>query len=177
MPNFISNKNSESIKLLELLANNDGTEQYACGLCLYVCYHLPSLKSHMWTHVKNEKFDYSINTSIINAALDYENKINRCLALINNAIKFRKSYSRDESKENLDSSSENDKLNSILDEKIANTLELIDFNQMEKNYSSIENEIKVNKSIVAFKCSKCGFETVDLCILRIHKRNHLNSNK
>ena len=51
--------------LLESLATNDGGEQYVCGLCNYVCYHLPSLKSHMWTHVKHEKFDYSINTSIM----------------------------------------------------------------------------------------------------------------
>lgn len=173
IPNNINNTNSESIKLLELLANNDGNEQYACGLCLYVCYHLPSLKSHMWTHVKNEKFDYSINTSIINAALDYENKINRSLALIKNAIRFRKNFSSDESKEDSDSSNESDQLNLILDKKIVDAFEMINFKQMEIECSSIENETKTTKSIVAFKCSKCAFETVDLCILRIHKRNHL----
>ena len=62
---FKSAKSLEFIKLLESLAYNDGYEQYACCLCSYVCYHLPSLKSHMWTHVKNEKFDYSLNTSIM----------------------------------------------------------------------------------------------------------------
>ena len=56
---------AEIRNLLESLASNDGHEQYACCLCTYVCYHLPSLKSHMWTHVKHEKFDYSINTSIM----------------------------------------------------------------------------------------------------------------
>ena len=62
---FKSAKSLELIKLLESLAFNDGNEQYACCLCSYVCYHLPSLKSHMWSHVKNEKFDYSLNTSIM----------------------------------------------------------------------------------------------------------------
>ena len=55
----------EIVSLLESLATNDGFEQYVCCLCNYVCYHLPSLKSHMWTHVKHEKFDYTINTSIM----------------------------------------------------------------------------------------------------------------
>ncbi|CAF0739182.1 unnamed protein product [Brachionus calyciflorus] len=177
--NIINQNNSELLKLLELLANNDGNEQYACGLCLYVCYHLPSLKSHMWSHVKSEKFDYTINTSIINAALDYENKLNRSLALIHNSIKFRKCFnsSCDDSKEDsCDSigSSDLDDLNFSLSKKIQMTLDMINFKDIENRYKheELEQKQRPESCMVAFKCSKCNFETVDLCFLRIHKRNH-----
>ena len=38
--------------------------------------------SVQWTHVKNTQFDYTLNTGIINSALDYENKLMRKLAVI-----------------------------------------------------------------------------------------------
>ena len=159
--------NSDLFCLLSSLANNDGhDEQYVCGLCSYVCYHLPSLKSHMWSHVKSLQFDYSVNTSIINAALDYENKLNRKLNLIRKATM-----------ENFDMSGEKDTSNSLnrniyMHRQLSNALELINYpqEQIEKLTAYQANK---SSPMVSFRCSRCNFESIDLSVLRLHKREHI----
>lgn len=187
-------QNSELIKILESLATNDGYEQYVCGLCTYVCYHLPSLKSHMWTHVKNEKFDYSINTAIINSALDYENKLNRNLASINTLINNNRMVSNtittqmalqtikleiDHSQKTVSdaNSAESTHLqrisNNYLERQLLATLNLINNSKEQQKFdkSSFNSN---GVPMVSFRCSRCGFETIDLCLLRIHKRDHMS---
>jgi hypothetical protein len=199
-PNLINNKNlhttdiispmqcNEIKNLLESLATNDGHEQYVCCLCNYVCFHLPSLKSHMWTHVKHEKFDYSINTSIINAALDYENKLNRNLSSINSSLKndlkaIQENHQQEEQQSKTDDKSIFDSSSSspsriFLEKKLASILEMINYSETKKKLSNLITNN--NKPMVLFRCSKCHFETIDLCLLRLHKQEHyikLNENK
>lgn len=185
-----SNKYGDVIKMLEILANNDGNEQYQCGLCSYICYHLPSLKSHMWSHVKNEKFDYSRNTSIINAAIDYENKLNRSLSSINSMLFNNSSNGEDDTESSSESSSTKSSTpppsssikpsiestnESLIEKKLLATLELINLNELNRKLSE---HLKANEAcqyqiadgIVSFKCSKCKFQTTDLCLLRLHKK-------
>jgi ribosomal protein L44E len=148
--------NNKFVSLLISLATNDGYEQYVCGLCPYVCYHLPSLKSHMWTHVTNRKFDYSLNTTIINAALDYENKLNRQLLSYNDANDASATPFND----------------------LANPYELINYplsnkiSQHSTNNNEDANEGSSDKPMVSFRCSKCGYSTINLSLLRLHKRQH-----
>lgn len=148
---------------LSSLANNDGFEQYVCGLCSYICYHLPSLKSHMWTHVKNIKFDYSVNTSIINAALDYENKLNRKLNSIKKNKILDQTLRNSEKTDTVSSES-----NMFLERQFLGALELINYPQTAQKLSNICNSLPM----VSFRCSRCGFETIDLSLLRLHKREH-----
>lgn len=132
------------LPLLISLATNDGNEQYVCGLCSYVCYHLPSLKSHLWSHVTNIKFNYSLNIQIINAAIDYENKLNRHLL----------------TEAKLTSLNNNSNNNS----KIPS--DFFDYPLDSKNI------LKEQIHLVSFRCSKCSYSTIDLSILRLHKRDH-----
>ncbi len=140
---------SEILRLLGSLAANHGHEQYVCRLCSYVCYHLPSLKSHMWSHVKNSRFDYSVNTAIINAALDYENKLARKLSAIARS-------------ERLDS----DASGVFVERQLMAALELVSYPPQTLL------KLACAEPMVSFRCSTCGFETVDLSLLRIHKREH-----
>ena len=145
--------NNKFLSLLISLATNDGYEQYVCGLCPYVCYHLPSLKSHMWTHVTNQKFDYSLNTTIINAALDYENKLNRQLLSYNGA---------------------NDSSATPFND-LANPYELVNYplnNKISQQANVAGNLTSCDKPMVSFRCSKCGYSTINLSLLRLHKRQH-----
>ncbi len=157
--NSTNSTNNKFISLLISLATNDGYEQYVCGLCPYVCYHLPSLKSHMWTHVTNRKFDYSLNTTIINAALDYENKLNRQLLAYNGT---------------------NDGSNTPFND-LANPYELINYplsNKITNTATSASTGVtssiisSCDKPMVSFRCSKCGYSTINLSLLRLHKRQH-----
>ena len=50
-------------------------EQYKCNLCGYVCHHLPSLKSHMWRHASDRNYSYEFTNDVINAAIDYDCRI------------------------------------------------------------------------------------------------------
>jgi len=145
--NYSSSAEKKFISLLMSLSTNDGQEQYVCGLCPYVCYHLPSLKSHMWTHVTNAKFDYSLNTMIINAAIDYENRLNRQLQQLKSSEPSKMST-------NFDLNSFNQLVTYPLEAKISASI-----------YDS-------KAPIVTFRCSKCGYATIDLSILRLHKRQH-----
>lgn len=166
-----TNSNSKFISLLISLATNDGYEQYVCGLCPYVCYHLPSLKSHMWTHVTNRKFDYSLNTTIINAALDYENRLNRQLL----------TYTLNNKNEDSDGSTGSNSSNSSFSE-LTNPYELINYPLNNKITSSSSSNSSTNstnlnlnncdKPMVSFRCSKCGYSTINLSLLRLHKRQH-----
>jgi hypothetical protein len=133
------------LPLLISLATNDGNEQYVCGPCSYVCYHLPSLKSHLWSHVTNSKFNYSLNIQIINAAIDYENKLNRHL------LAEAKLTPLNNNNNNNNSKISNDFFNYPLDSK------------------SVHKE---QAPFVSFRCSKCSYSTIDLSILRLHKRDH-----
>ena len=166
-------KNIDLISLLSSLASNDGYEQYVCGFCSHVCYHLPSLKSHMWTHVKNIKFDYLVITSIINAALDYESKLNRKL----NSIKKSKINVLNELVEKKDDSNELDDImqyeysnnkNIYLERQLISALELVNYSQ---NVSKLCDEKNIGP-MISFRCSRCGYETIDLSLLRLHKRDH-----
>jgi hypothetical protein len=167
---------NDIVSLLNSLLNNDGFEQYVCGLCSYVCYHLPSLKSHMWTHVKNSKFDYSVNTSIINAALDYENKLNRKLRSIKNNNMFISEF------KNFDTSNTDHNENNLIEMKsrdvyqvesqFVSALDLINYPLTAQKLSNI----CINMSMVSFRCSRCGFESIDLSLLRLHKREHSREN-
>lgn len=161
LSNNLNNSNNKFVSLLISLATNDGHEQYVCGLCPYVCYHLPSLKSHMWTHVTNREFDYSLNTSIINAALDYENKLNRQLLSYNGTINGSNTPFND----------------------LANPYELINYplsnkipqqaqNSTASTANGIPNSSSCDKPMVSFRCSKCGYSTINLSLLRLHKRQH-----
>lgn len=147
---YSTSSEKKFVSLLMTLSTNDGQEQYVCGLCPYVCYHLPSLKSHMWTHVTNAKFDYSLNTTIINAAIDYENRLNRQLQQLKSS-------------------------NNEPNGKLTANFDLNTFNQL----ITYPLEAKISASIydskapiVTFRCSKCGYSTIDLSILRLHKRQH-----
>jgi len=100
----------------------------------------------MWTHVKSPQFDYSVNTSIINAALDYENKLTRKLTAIARS----------------DSSG-------FVERQLMAAVELTSYPPQTLV------KLTCNESMVAFRCSKCGFETIDLSMLRIHKREHSES--
>lgn len=157
------NLNSDLFRFLTSLATSDGhDEQYVCGLCSYVCYHLPSLKSHMWSHVKNIQFDYSVNTSIINAALDYENKLNRKLNSIKKANIETDSADTDHNALNR---------NIFIQRQFNNALELINYPQQQIDKLAT---YKSNNSspMVSFRCSSCGFESINLSVLRLHKRTH-----
>lgn len=161
--------NSDFYNLLKSLTNNDNhDEQYVCHLCSYICYHLPSLKSHMWSHVKNTQFDYSINTTIINAALDYENKLNRKL----NSIK---KITLDNKNELLDLSTNSLNKNIYLQRQLNSALELVNYPQSTTDNlvdSQINNNNSNKSSMVSFRCAKCGFQSINLSILRLHKREH-----
>ena len=37
-------------------------KEYKCNMCGYVCYHLPSLKSHMWRHSSDQNYHYKFMT-------------------------------------------------------------------------------------------------------------------
>lgn len=148
--------------LLSLASNENHDEQYVCCMCSYVCFHLPSLKSHMWSHVKSIHFDYSVNTSIINAALDYENKLNRKLNSIRKAILAG----------NYDIQASETNRNVYSQRLLSNALELINYPQQQIDKLT---EYQANKSspMVSFRCSRCAFESIDLSVLRLHKREHV----
>jgi hypothetical protein len=199
-------KSLELIRMLQSLAGNDPNEEnYICRLCSYSCHHLPSLKAHMWTHVTSNKFDYSVNTSIINAALDYENKLARNISTVVSSIRLNANIAPDEVKalygtmnskgtENVDdmNGSGAKKLTcSHLERHVLSTLEMLDYQEVCKRllaYSnshvkkaqtkSDEMETATNETnsepMVAFKCVKCDFETIDMCVLRLHKTEHAN---
>jgi hypothetical protein len=198
--NDINRFNNEKLKkvnmklfnFLTILATNDGYEQYVCKLCSYACYHLPSLKSHMWSHVKSEKFDYSINTAIINAALDYESKLSRRLNTI------RESMSVDESDYSHVKSTKGDEedrffLNSCIQRQLLEALDVLELidkahhvmpsstnckkpKSSKRSYDQNKNgENSESMPMVHFRCSKCGYDTIDLCLLRLHKYEHLTS--
>lgn len=110
----------------------------------------------MWTHVTNRKFDYSLNTTIINAALDYENKLNRQLLSYNDTNEASATPFND----------------------LANPYELINYplsnkiSQNSTNNNEDANEASSDKPMVSFRCSKCGYSTINLSLLRLHKRQH-----
>jgi hypothetical protein len=171
-----SPKYLEMLKLLELLANNDGNEQYQCGLCSYVCFHLPSLKSHMWTHVKSEKFDYSRNTSIVNAAIDYENKLNRSLSSINALLASSSAASSSDT----DSTASSDAslsscMEAVVEKKLHTIMDQLNLGELKRRLTADSyNEERMSgddtAGMVSFRCSKCFFQSTDLCVLRLHKR-------
>ncbi len=137
--------------LILSLATNNECEQYVCGLCPYSCSHLPSLKRHMWTHVTNRKFDYSLNTAIINTALDYENRLNRFLL----AFKLQKGDQK------------------TIDDLLTSSFDFAEYPLPSKINSMIgTNETTTLPSIVSFRCSKCGHSTINLSLLRMHKQQH-----
>ena len=37
-------------------------KEYRCNMCGYVCYHMPSLKSHMWRHSSDQNYHYKFMT-------------------------------------------------------------------------------------------------------------------
>lgn len=166
------------IQMLEsLVNNNDDNEQYVCNLCSYVCYHLPSLKSHLWTHVTNDKFDYSTNTCVINAALDFETKLSSNVAKLVASIKLNSSQEEMNAAEKTATSRVG---SNLLEKKIVSTLEMIDFEEICQRlltYSNTSSKrsietLDTNKIMVSFKCSKCSHESIDLCNIRFHKRVH-----
>ena len=144
----------------------------------------------MWTHVTNDMFDYSVNTSIINAAMDYESKLARNIAIVVSSIRLNSNLDENEfmsmSREDEDSRLGNKRLNcSLFEKQILSTLELIDYQDICKRLLTYSNcNIKkydnvdvdeINRPMVGFKCAKCHFETIDLCQLRLHKREHMNA--
>ena len=131
----------------------------------------------MWTHVKHIKFDYSINTTIINAALDYENKLTRKLNSIKKNKLFERQQQQQLSNENsLDETTEDDvgaelTRSMYIERQLVSALELINYSQTcQKFFNLYANN---NSPMVGFRCARCAFETIDLSLLRIHKREHL----
>ena len=130
----------------------------------------------MWTHVKHIKFDYSINTTIINAALDYENKLTRKLNSITKNKPFERQQQQQLSNENSLDETEDDVGQELtrsmyIERQLVAAFELINYSQTcQKFYNLYANN---SSPMVAFRCSRCAFETIDLSLLRIHKREHL----
>jgi hypothetical protein len=112
----------------------------------------------MWTHVTNPKFDYALNTTIINAALDYENQLHRFI------LKFKltkESFEDKYMKNQMDLSfTKFDLINYPITNKIIKVIDT----------SSTDTE--TSPPIVAFRCSKCGYSTINLSLLRLHKQQH-----
>ncbi len=70
--------------------------------------------------------------------------------------------------ENNSNNASNSKL--LVEKKLASILEIINYSETKKKLSNLINNS--NKPMVLFRCSKCGFETIDLCLLRLHKKDH-----
>jgi hypothetical protein len=163
--------NKKIVQLLASLLKNDGFEKYGCELCSYLCYHLPSLKSHMWTHIRNSKFDYTANTGIINMALDYEITLSRNLSLFQNKNLNDNSISTCvTSSKNIDLNKDEKTIinNGEAKKSLINKIitQLIDCPQSNK----LSNETET--VMVSFRCSMCTFGTTDLSQLRAHKMLH-----
>ncbi len=58
----------------------------------------------------------------------------------------------------------------FLEKKLANILEMINYSETKKKLTHLLTSS--NKPMVLFRCSKCRFETIDLCLLRLHKQEH-----
>ena len=116
-------------------------------------------------------FFYSANR---NAALDYENKLNRNLASINASLKndLKQLLDKHDSETTSDMACSS-KL--FVEKKLASILEMINYSDTKKKLSNLI--VNNNKPMVLFRCSKCGFETIDLCLLRLHKQEHYFSNE
>jgi hypothetical protein len=154
----------------------------------------------MWGHVTSEKFNYLVNTAIINAAIDYESKLARNIATVVASIRLNANMPASSGDQNavfsnfmaavsnnsaggresaLDAASSARKLQSLnLEKRVLSTLELLDYQDVSKRLLTYSNyNVKKyepahdegSEPMVAFKCFKCEFQTIDLCELRLHR--------
>jgi hypothetical protein len=99
------------------------------------------------------------------------NKNNRGAGLKNE----NKESANGENEHQQPNSNENEEENSCLstvyfERQLTSALELINYSETKKKLSNLNTN---NKPMVLFRCSRCGFETIDLCLLRLHKQEHL----
>ena len=130
----------------------------------------------MWTHVKHERFDYTVNTRIINAALDYENKLSKLIQQQQQQQQQQQNgiiMSQDHKSERaaqpvvrLDGGGDVDNL-----DELAQSVEreLSDYSAIRRRLASHLHACTM-PALVAFRCARCAFQTIDLCSLRVHKR-------
>lgn len=100
------------------------------------------------------------------------NKNNRGAGLKNE----NKELANGENEHQQPNSNENEEENSCLstvyiERQLTSALEMINYSETKKKLSNLNTN---NKPMVLFRCSRCGFETIDLCLLRLHKQEHLN---
>lgn len=123
-------------------------EQYKCALCGYVCHHLPSLKSHMWRHASDQNYSYQFTNDVINAAIDYDTRVDLVPASSSAAAA---KGSGEEEPELLERflSAERRIMEGQLSKMVADPL-----------------------CWVTFRCCQCGFETINKAKLNLHMRTH-----
>ena len=115
-------------------------------------------------------FNFFFKKHLRNAALDYENKLNRNMSSINLSIKndLQTFLEQQQSQETSDAKNTSGRM--FLEKKLANILEMINYSETKKKLTHLLTSS--NKPMVLFRCSKCRFETIDLCLLRLHKQEH-----
>jgi chromatin segregation and condensation protein Rec8/ScpA/Scc1 (kleisin family) len=59
----------------------------------------------------------------------------------------------------------------FLEKKLANILEMINYAETKRKLSNLLTNSNKQMAVL-FRCSKCRFETIDLCLLRLHKQEH-----
>ena len=103
--------------------------------------------------------------------MDYENKLNRNLSSINFSLKNDLNSILDLKKNEEKNMSEKKVFSrNFLEKKLSSILEMINYSETKKKLSNLLSNN--NKPMVVFRCSKCRFEAIDLCLLRLHKQEH-----
>lgn len=122
-------------------------EQYKCNLCGYVCHHLPSLKSHMWRHVSNQNYSYEFTNEVINAAIDYDSRLDPQDNYQADIVEFNQTITKKlKEKMGLESLAEAAKL--------------------------LQVPSAASVCWVTFRCCQCGFETINKAELSAHMKSH-----